>query len=285
MVSLSRKHLAPSGSKRPGGVAETARMVWSFVVWLLVVNTGWSQGPPVHYQYAGNMPPGAIGYRQLGRGGPLQGYFQPVRITAPPGVWITTATAGAFDEDQQAPLTVGLLIGEAYRLRVSGIPRNEGLEVFPTIELVDRLYPPPGMETRFPIPIHLTRDELEMALAGKMVTRVIYVEDPRTAIPLPDDPKRQRYFEVLPGEDPLQVADQIGRPVAILRMGSRVPSSQGPDGAFFLGSPPLQRYEIQTRAPQSVELPVRVSLARPAYASPRPTMTTGPVRGFLPNGR
>ena len=146
----------------------------------------------------------------------------------------------ALDEGQRGSSTVGLLIGQPHRFRVAGIPGREGLEVFPTVELIDRLYPPPQQKTRFPIPIQLTAEELQMALAGKMVTRVIYLEDPRSALPLVENPGLQRYFEVAPGEDPLEVADRLGRPVAILRMGSRLPSDQGPDDAFFFGSPPLE---------------------------------------------
>jgi len=46
-----------------------------------------AQQPGVHYLHQGIMPPGAIGSRQLQRGGPLPGYFQPVEIKARPGPW------------------------------------------------------------------------------------------------------------------------------------------------------------------------------------------------------
>jgi hypothetical protein len=119
---------------------------------------------------------------------------------------------------------------------------------------------------RFPIPIELTLEELEMALAGKMITRAIYLEDPRTALPVPDDPLRQRYFEVAPGEDLLQVADRLGRPVAILRMGSRLPDDGGPDDAFLFGSPPLERYQVAAPlvAPAGRALPASVVPAQRA---------------------
>ena len=75
-------------------------------------------------------------------------------------------------------------IGPVYRLQVTDIPNNEGLEIFPTVEVIDRLYPPPGLALRFPIPIELTQDELELAARGAFVTRVIYVEDPHQALPI-----------------------------------------------------------------------------------------------------
>ena len=42
------------------------------------------------------------------------------------------------------------------------------------------------------------------------------------------------------GDDPLRVADTLGRPVAILRMGGRVPTGEGPGDPFFYGSPHWQ---------------------------------------------
>ena len=55
--------------------------------------------------------------------------------------------------------------------------------MYPTIEVINRLYPPQGLENHFPVPVHFTLEELEMALSGRMVTRVIYLEDPQSACP------------------------------------------------------------------------------------------------------
>ena len=69
------------------------------VLWWLGVATGLpAQQPPVHYVHQGVMPPGAIGGRQLQRGGPLPGFFQPVEIKAPPGALVSLAVANQFDE-------------------------------------------------------------------------------------------------------------------------------------------------------------------------------------------
>lgn len=198
--------------------------------------------PPVHYNHGGNLTPGAIGNAQLQRGGPLPGYFQPVEIRGPEGALIATAEGGQFSDTQPAPMTVGLLIGSVYRMRVTNIPLQEGLEVYPTIEVIDRTYPPVGLEFKFPIPIELSQEELEMALDGKFVTRVIYLEEPAAAVPAVQTRDLQPYYDVSEGENPLEVADGLGRPVAILRMGARVPDANGPDDAFMYGSPALVRW-------------------------------------------
>ena len=89
-------------------------------------------------------------------------------------------------------------MGRCIGLRVTNIPFRPGQEIYPTIELINRLYPPPGRETRFPIPIQITREELEMALRGQYIVRVVYLEDPQAALPQQQDPERQRYFDVGP---------------------------------------------------------------------------------------
>ena len=208
-----------------------------------------AQGPTVHWQHRGVMPPGAIGGLRLGRGGPLSGYFQPVAIHVPQGALVSVAVDGRFDQPEPTPVQVGMLIAPVYRLRVTQVPNYPGMEVFPTVEIIDRLYPPPGEALRFPIPIVISAEELELALEGKFVTRVIYVEDPDRALPVAQRVETQNWFEVEPDQDPLEMADRLGRPVAILRLGGRLPGDAGPDQRFLHGSPPLRRHEISPTPP------------------------------------
>src|SRR6188474_316753 len=133
MVSTS---LNPTRSNRVVG-----RVLGAVLIGLGLAASLSAAPPDVHYWHAGRTPPGAIGSQQLLRGGPLPGYFQPVEILAPQGVLISTAAEGSFNQGQPGPLTVGMLIGSVYRLRVARIPTEPGAEVFPTIEVIDRLYP------------------------------------------------------------------------------------------------------------------------------------------------
>jgi hypothetical protein len=226
---------------------------WALVecgVFLVTASIAFAQNP-VHYNHAGAMPPGAIGSQQLLRGGPIPGYFQPVEVRGPKGTRISTAEQGTFQRETALPRKFGMLIGAVYRFRVTGIPQYEGLEVYPSVEVIDRIYPPVGLENKFPIDVELTQDELEMALDGKFVTRVIYLENPDDALPVAEDPDHQSFFEVAAYENPLEVADRLGRPVAILRMGGRVPDETGPDAKFLYGCPPLRRY-VSSSASQGI---------------------------------
>jgi hypothetical protein len=225
-----------------------------------------AQDRPYHYFYSADMPPGAIGAAQLMRGGPLPGYFQPVEITGPQETQVAMATDGVYESPQPAPLRVAMLVGKVYRLKVTNIPFHVGQEVFPSVEIINRLYPPAGSEVKFPIPIELTRAELEMALRGQYIVRVIYVENPHTALPAREDPQQQRYFEVGPNQDPLEVADALGRPIAILRIGSRVPDLDKESGRFLFDSPPW------IQLPAWIEPPSEVA---PDATTPAPAATPG----------
>lgn len=219
-------------------------------VWSSLAPQAAAQRPDLHYRHNAMMTPGAIGSWQLRRGGPLPGFYQPVEIKAPPGALISLAVAGGFERPQPAPRNVGLLIAPVYRLKVANIPNHVGEEVFPTIEVIDRIYAPYGSTRRFPIVIELSQEDLELAVSGRFVTRVVYLEDPHQALPVNEDPARQSFFDTLPGEDPLRVADELGRPVAIVRMGARLPDNPAhPSEQFLYGSPPFAAFPMSNRQP------------------------------------
>jgi hypothetical protein len=125
-------------------------------------------------------------------------------------------------------------------VRLTGIPGDEDLELFPTIEVIDRTCPPAEREHRFPIPIEIDEQDLADAAKGELVVRVVYVEDNEIAEPVDTSKLPQRVLDVRPDQNALRTADSLGRPVAILRMGSRVPNiTEGQDWAEFLyGCPP-----------------------------------------------
>jgi len=185
------------------------------------------------------MPPGVVGGARLQRRGAVQNYYQPVRFSGPDGVRFALADGGVFQPNSEPQLHAGLLIGAVYRFKITGIPNEPGLELFPTVEIIDRTYPPPGQANRFPIPINIDRFDLQDASEGRMVTRVVYLEDPTTALPLPETLDTARSFDVSQQQDPLEVADQLGRPVAIIRIGSLTPPNE-PSllPRFFFGGPP-----------------------------------------------
>lgn len=222
------------------------------------------------------LPTGEIGQVQVGRRPELAGVWQPVLVRVPDGANLWFAEGSSFSKGQRDAQLVSLQVGSAYRLRVTDTPNVYG-DVYPTIEIIDRMHAPPGKETRYPVPVQITTEELRMALSGKFVTRVIYVEDPRNAVSARELPE-QRYFEALPSEDPYEVASRIGRPIAILRMGSVVPKTGSLTSEFLFGSPPLQHHMLWPKQPQYVPSELRPSdlPAEPEKLTPLPAAPTQP---------
>jgi len=194
----------------------------------------------MHSLYPPSAPPGYVGKLQLNRGPALHGHYQPIEFKGAPWLLLAWADQGQFSDYRQVPVTLGVMVAPVYRFKVTGIPGNEDAAVYPTVEVIDRLYAPPGMEAKFPIPIEITVEDLRLALSGNYITRVIYVEDPDQALPFVSDPNHPQWFDAGSKTDPLAEADRLGRPVAILRIGGRQPDERlGPDHQFLYGCPPL----------------------------------------------
>lgn len=211
--------------------------------------------PGVHYYHAGLRSPGFIGQSRLIRGDIGADFYQPVSIQGPRGMLFSMAYAGAFTDLQAAPNTVGLQVGRVYRLRITRLPfpGYEGRELYPTVEVIDKMYPPAGKELNHPVIVYFAPEDLKLAADGKFVTRVVYVEDPKKALPVIEPAlKRQGYIDIGNGGDPLAVADSLGRPVAIIRIGGRTPTaSEGMlTDEFLFGSPSFINYNQSISQPR-----------------------------------
>ena len=126
----------------------------------------------------------------------------------------------------------GLKRGVGYRLRIANIPERPGVEVFPVIEVVGHLHRPEGIDPgKYPIRVIFTLDDIDAVLnQGRLVTKVIYLEDPDQALPfhLPKD--QIPVVSLNPTEHPLRVAAALGRPMAIVRIGGRRPTIEEVQG-------------------------------------------------------
>lgn len=178
---------------------------------------------PLHH----NMPPGqAAGWLNAIRGySPV--WLQPVRVELP-----TEGTVSVYSSSPEplgqasTPAQFSINAGHLYRLRIADMPEFPGMEVYPSVELLDHLHPPVGLEQNYPIPVVFTTEDIRLALAGQLVTRVVYLEQPQLAAAM--DPLRREIPQtVAPADNALQEADRLGRPMAIVRIGGRIPS--GPD--------------------------------------------------------
>jgi len=192
-----------------------------------------------HQLYPSGMPPGGIGLGAVVQKGPIQGYYQPVKVILPEGCQVAFAQDGYFFNAQEVPVQVGLLVGNVYRFQITQIPFNAESELYPSIELIDRTYAPIGREFDFPIEIELTQEDLELAIQGRFIMRIIYLESPFTAVPTQGEERAKLMMEVGSGENSLDLATAKGRPMAIVRLGNRIIDERsGHDLSFFFGNPP-----------------------------------------------
>lgn len=282
------------------------RSVWAIIgmiaCWLSAPAMG--QDPRVACMiplFRDNMLPGQVGRMQLERDPRLRDYFQPVQFRGPRGMTVALAEGNQFTDPLPCPSGAAFLVGCVYRVKLGGIPQHEGEELFPTVEVIDRLYPPAEREHRFPIPIEFDEEDLDRALSGEMVMRVVYLEDSEIAAPVSDADGIQRVYELTGREDALQTADRMGRPMAIVRLGSRVPSQHEITSEFLYGCPPWQalkalpnreklieeygwpRIEYPVMEPKEARVGPRGSEVRPASAEgvvrPRNRAATGKIGG------
>jgi uncharacterized repeat protein (TIGR01451 family) len=178
--------------------------------------------------------------------------IQVVRFQGPQGLTVEVlgpASTPVSQGDGRGILTVGLKRGVGYRLRIGGIPERPGAELFPVIEVVGHLHRPEGIDPgKYPIRVIFTLDELtEVLNQGRLVTKVIYLEDPDQALPFRMSKDQIPVVSLNPTEHPLRVASALGRPMAIVRIGGRRPTIEeveggpgdlGLDYAATLGSSP-----------------------------------------------
>ena len=188
-------------------------------------------------------PPGTAAQWAVNAGKATPEYFQPVRVSLP-----TSGTVTFFEGapersyDAPAPAQASLIVGRMYRLRINEMPEFPGIDFFPSIELIDRLHPPTCNVEDFPIEFELTLEELEWAVNGRLVTKVVYLEQP-DRVPLSVLNAKPRITTIEPSLNALAEADLLGRPMAIIRLGGRTPDPNQPDPTFFGPGGPVRMHQ------------------------------------------
>jgi hypothetical protein len=129
---------------------------------------------------------------------------------------------GAFDS---APLVTpgrqDFLQGAIYRLRVSGIPGRDAVELFPTLEVGPVTPRTDAFLAHAPIPVQFTTEDFDQVLSGNFVTKVIYLPDPEFQELTLTGVETLVSSRLDPGVDPIAEADRRGSILAIVRMGNK----------------------------------------------------------------
>tara|TARA_R110002111_G_scaffold191869_1_gene258185 strand:- start:82989 stop:83729 length:741 start_codon:yes stop_codon:yes gene_type:complete len=190
-------------------------------------------------------PPGVMGQWAALSGQVQAGYIQPMQFSLPSTGTVSFFAGGPEQTIQKAsPAPIGFAVGYVYRLKISGMPEFPGVELYPTIELIDRLHPPAGLAEAYPIPVSFTLEDIELALSGRLVSKVVYLERPQTAAATKFE--KQPTISITAQKNLIAEADLLGRPMLMLRMGGRLPSTQGEDPSFFGSGAPVVELKSQS---------------------------------------
>ncbi|MBM4000291.1 MAG: hypothetical protein FJ297_12280 [Planctomycetes bacterium] len=111
--------------------------------------------------------------------------------------------------------------GAIYRLKLTGIPGREGVELYPTLEVANTTPRTAAYLAHNAIPAQFTEEDFEQVMAGNFVTKVIYLPDPefqRLALAGVETLVSTRLD---PGVDPIVEADQRGSIMAVIRIGNK----------------------------------------------------------------
>ena len=206
------------------------------------------------------VPPGTWGewVRTAGRVNGQE--FQAVGVELPSTGQVTWFVGSRDDVKTNA--NVKLVVGQSYRAKLSDMPEFPGIELYPSIEVIDRLHPPAGLADKFAMPMTFTIDDIDAAIDGRMVTKVVYLEQPQLAMPfeLSGDTAVRT---LQPGVNLIEEADKAGRPLAIIRMGGRLPTPNQTRGAFFGNGAPVLTSTAKKPSTNKVEQAVAFSAAEP----------------------
>lgn len=142
------------------------------------------------------------------------------------------------------PARYNFMQGYIYRLKLTNVPNNPGLVLYPTIEVAPSTPATDAFLTHNPIPIQFTQEDFDQVRASNFVTKVIYLPDPKyQELAIPETLVSTR---LEPGVDPIREADDRGTILLIVRLGAidlEMPSggtySGGyvqPDAGYGVGS-------------------------------------------------
>lgn len=180
------------------------------------------QGPPARVAtVAGPMmqtPP------QPGSGLPIPAPVLPARILVPQGVRVGAYPGSPFARHFDTPAVLAFRPGYAYRLELSSLPNRPGARLYPEIAVYSTLVPRPGMKyMEYPIPLTFSADDIERALVGSVITKVVNLEDPEKALPVEVAADAPIEFPNASEPEAIKNALATGRIVAIVRLGAKQP--------------------------------------------------------------
>jgi uncharacterized repeat protein (TIGR01451 family) len=145
-----------------------------------------------------------------------------VQLDGPPGAHVTLYNGMSGGREFPIPVVVGLRPGYIYQVKLTNLPGFPAAALYPTIEVRGTLQLPAGLRpSSYPAPIVINARDIAQATTGAFLNKVVYMEPAEQARPNPAALQGPLELEVRPGQDALEEARSLGRPLALVRLGGR----------------------------------------------------------------
>jgi len=227
-------------------------------------------GPGVLPSYAQMPPPGAFSSRTT-----------QVKFAGPLGMQIGWKIPQGYAEDQLlAPGKYNFVQGNTYRLKFSNVPGREGLTLYPTLRVAHEHPTTAGYLSHANVPIELTDEDLDQVESNNLVTKVIYLPDPRYQELAIAGVETLVSTRLDPGVDPVAEADRRGTIMAVLEVGNmdlEMPGPQGPGAAMHGGINQISHVVLDgSKGQLAPPMPIAGSRADTGFGVPGPMIMGAP---------
>jgi hypothetical protein len=186
---------------------------------------------PAPYMPAGGgfYPPAAVagvGMNTPGGASPFQATRTEVRFSAPSGMMVSWFTPGPDGKNASrgsiaVPGRYNFNQGAIYRLKLSDIPGRQGLELYPTLDVVPSNSRTSDFLAHSAVPISFTEDDFDQVISGNYVVKVIYLPDPQYQdLANPGGAGEVVSTRLEAGVDPIAQAASRGNILLVIRMGN-----------------------------------------------------------------
>jgi uncharacterized repeat protein (TIGR01451 family) len=146
-----------------------------------------------------------------------------VRLAGPGGMKIAVSTGASEPRVFPAPCILGLRPGYRYTIELQTGEGNLTQRLCASFDVVGSLRGTGELHPReHPAAISFSADDFKAASAGTVVTKIVVLERPETALPIATRADLPIELEIPLTGNPLQDAASHGRPLAILHLGSRL---------------------------------------------------------------
>ena len=155
--------------------------------------------------------------------------------------------------------------GAIYRLKLTNIPGQPGVELYPTLELALATPRTEAFLAHNFIPFELTAEDFEQVLSGNFVTKVIYLPDAEHQEAVLAGAETLVSTRLEPGKDPIVEAEKRGSIMAIIRIGNKdlqAPAPRRPAASMQTGFHGASRHGTRRRAVRRWRLRCRLSERR-----------------------